>query len=633
MQNFHDELYKRLEFNNEKIKIHIEDVIRHKYYLTTLEILNHKYRGILFSNKVLSEGEIFLCQKESITFKTNERYPFLERFYKQSYQIEDCEILEPYQSFQSKFKNYTLNLLRRGQLSSNTIKVSMGLIFGNMNYLDEDFRIASKEGGIIHLFAASGLHLGIFLGFLKILFEKGFRFGYYSCRIIPLLLGLFYLILLNFPVSLQRAYLFAIFWLLASITFRKTTPLNLCIFCGTIISFIDQESFLGIGFNLSFGAVTGIFTFKKILDELIFGRFKNFFTESISLSLSAGIGTFPILIYFFKSYSYGAIFLNIVLVPLTSLILPILYTSLVIEWISLPILNELLWTLTELCIKLLYKITIDYSLIVGYYKSYSKVEPIILYFYIIFIFFIINIYLFYIYILKTKIESFENRMEIIELYTSNKERMRVLLKKLLLVFIKFSFHLIIPLIIFIFSYYGYFFKSEIIKIYDPISIFGYNFFLVKSKDKIFIDGDCKYHYSKIYKLINKDKESCRNIDEIHFSNLSCLSLSLKCNSNAKLFLYTPFFENKNKTIISESIYQEFKISQKNSKIQRKFEDPDLIFFAPHKENLYDLVLLTKQGKGKIVLQFPYNSKDSSEFWNNNRKLLSISESWEFTTYK
>ena len=63
----------------------------------------------------------------------------------------------------------------------------MGLLFGDLSYINNDFKNASKEGGIIHLFAASGLHLGIILGVFGYLLEKLFKMNYYISKIIPIL--------------------------------------------------------------------------------------------------------------------------------------------------------------------------------------------------------------------------------------------------------------------------------------------------------------------------------------------------------------------------------------------------------------------------------------------------------------
>ena len=44
----------------------------------------------------------------------------------------------------------------------------MGLFFGDTNYLDNEFKEKKSKRGwcFLHLFAASGLHIGVFIGFI-----------------------------------------------------------------------------------------------------------------------------------------------------------------------------------------------------------------------------------------------------------------------------------------------------------------------------------------------------------------------------------------------------------------------------------------------------------------------------------
>ncbi|MCZ8343986.1 MAG: ComEC/Rec2 family competence protein [Leptospira sp.] len=248
------------------------------------------------------------------------------------------------------FKSYVELAVNRIPLTKLESLVVKGFVFGSIASLPYSWKQRTKRTGLLHLFAASGLHLGIFVGSFYFLFSKIFQ----RIPIVPLLasigFGFFYLYLLDFPVSFLRAFIFAVYTMFGSYFHRKIFSLDLILYASANILLFQFSDFLSIGYCLSFAAVWGIFFIKPKLDLLVFPKSKIFIKENLHITLSCSISTFPFLVFFFKSYAFGGIIINFFLVPLSCLLLPIVYgslflgfcfsflsTSLDLSWLWLPI--------------------------------------------------------------------------------------------------------------------------------------------------------------------------------------------------------------------------------------------------------------------------------------------------------
>lgn len=607
--------------NSTELLFHLEKKIGKNFYRGSLLSKEGDY-SILIQTDEYVRNVLRVCEKNSITRislsnleknKETEDYSFYLR-------IENCKQKKDL-SFRKRFREFVFELLKKGGLLNSSTNIGMGLIFGDTSYLDDTFKTASKEGGIIHLFAASGLHLGIFLGSLSLLCVKIFRFNFYLEKIVPIFIGFGYLYVLNFPVSLSRAYLFALMWMLSKLFFRSISPLNLLILCSTIISLVQFGSFLEVGFLLSFGAVLGIFYLKKPFDDLLFGKHSNYFTDLITVSLGAGLGTFPILVFFFHSYSFGSIFLNLFLIPICTILLPSLYISLSLEFINFPIIKELFWTLTDLLLRTAARITLDVPDSLRFYRTYVDSENHILLFYFLFIILVLILYF-----IKTHnfSEDTEQKIEL-EIISSNLKEL-ILLSKVK--FLRLAPHLLFSLLclFFILSFnyisYIYNYPEKIIKIQEPIIRFSS--FLIQENKNLYINGSCFFYDKKIKESLSKNY--CESSYSIHINDSSCIKYFIHCKEKPNIYLYNK--ENRDR---SEIFYAFPEIQKMDSEIPRSFGTARIHFFAPHKESLERLKLIAQKEPGIIYLQFPYKSKDSSEDWNRYKKYLGIDEKWEFKT--
>ncbi|MCT8333090.1 ComEC/Rec2 family competence protein [Leptospira sp. 85282-16] len=252
------------------------------------------------------------------------------------------------------FRSYLETQIKKSPLTVFESRIVMGFVTGSTKEIPESFKDLAKESGILHLFAASGLHLGIFIGSLQFLGNLCFRKRKWISLILSLGVGFLYLYALDFPVSFLRAYLFVFLSLVASLFFRKIGPADLLVVSSAFIAFFLFYDFLSIGFLLSFGAVFGIFFLKPSLDQILIPKSKSILKENLHLTVACSLCSFPVLVYYFRSFSFGGIWINFLLVPLAGILLPTIYFTFflqslvpkfledqIISWIWVPASFEL----------------------------------------------------------------------------------------------------------------------------------------------------------------------------------------------------------------------------------------------------------------------------------------------------
>ncbi|AXR64437.1 ComEC/Rec2 family competence protein [Leptospira mayottensis] len=570
--------------------------------------------------------------------------------------------------FQEKFREQVLLELKEADLKKNSNRVALGLIFGEAKQLSREFKTKAKEGGILHLFAASGLHLGILMGVQYRLLRLIPSLGCKLPRIIPLLTGFLYLSALGYPVSLSRAWIFAGMLLFQGLFFRKLRSVDLLLGSAWILWIVDPPGLYTVSFCLSFGAVTGIFLFSYpiqttcnfLSDE---NPITSFFKENLSVSFSAGLGTMPVLLFAFGSFSFGSILLNLIVVPLAGILLPILYSSLIIQKIKLTFLAEPFWSITEFLIQILIYLSETLSQSLGFYREMGGAIWIGI---IGWVLLCVGIFLYTYFmeknylrgapkyklsaevsdrnskdadfppldsnsafpeidtaIYKQKFEEISKNIQNSEYYKlENKKRFR---KKSYPIFC-------VSFFIFIFGIHVLLYQSPNLFPTENRIVNNRFFFILRSGDSLIFSGKCKYGYKTISNVFRISKKTyCDSTDKRPLKNVfveeeSCLVWAFQCLQDRSQI--DIFYSGRDFELWSRASRFHFLKSNPIREIPLSKESK-ILFFHTKKDFLFQLSQKTKTGSGWILLETPYGSRDNSEVWNRNRKLLGLSENWMF----
>ena len=209
----------------------------------------------------------------------------------------------------------------------DTFAFAKALLLGDKSDLSWQQSREFSRSGISHIVAVSGLHVSILFGFIGMVTGKR--------RYLMLILGIPALLLFGamagFTASVTRAVIMQMLFLLALAVNREYDPPTALSFAGLVILLQCPLSIAGIGFQLSFASVAGIFLFyprlsgwlKKWLPgkgKKLRGRLERWFVSSVCVTLSATVMTVPLVAIHYGVVSLVGVVTNLLVLPVVSFI-------------------------------------------------------------------------------------------------------------------------------------------------------------------------------------------------------------------------------------------------------------------------------------------------------------------------
>lgn len=218
------------------------------------------------------------------------------------------------------------------------------IVLGEKEDLDQEIKNLYQESGIAHLLSISGLHVAIIgLAFYKFIRRRGLSFA--EAAVLGTGLILLYGIMTGNGVSTIRAIVMFVAAMGADVCGRAY-DIRSAMALAAILLLVDSPALLkNCGFLLSFGAVFAIVEVAPCVDSLICTDRKKIskrlkitrskkekvqlyirivavtFWKLINVSLAINLVTFPVLLYFYYELPLYSVFLNIIVIPLMSLVM------------------------------------------------------------------------------------------------------------------------------------------------------------------------------------------------------------------------------------------------------------------------------------------------------------------------
>lgn len=310
------------------------------------------------------------------------------------YKIEDYKILKS--DFIDKLykrRKYVFEKIE-SKIGERKAALITSVSFGYKSELNEDHKVLMKNLGISHAISISGLHLVLVYSVLRrILGVK-----------LSLMLALVYVLFSGASAPAVRAYIMIVILNLGKIVRRNYNPVAALSLAGIILILIKPYYIYNLGFVLSFLATLGIILFNKSLNKKLY-KLPNYIRNTVAISLSAQILTFPIIILYFNEVSLNFIFGNIIVIPFINIL--VVLGNVLIFIVEIPSIFNYIMYICHYIIKyidvIMYKIegisfdlmyfhyTVAYfyiSLLITYYfykKGFKKFiyYPLIMFFYIL----------------------------------------------------------------------------------------------------------------------------------------------------------------------------------------------------------------------------------------------------------
>lgn len=234
-------------------------------------------------------------------------------------------------TFVEKIKNKVKSSLD-ANLSEDYSELAYTMLFGDKAGLDGEIRINYTAGGIGHLLAISGLHIGFIVTMLSF-FLKKLKANRMVTFWVIICVVFVYALICGFTVSVTRAFIMTAVMLYAKLRFFQYDSLSSLSVAGLIILITNPMWLFDAGFQLSFLAVLSIIVLSPIFTRFLSKYFSKKLASSVAVCLSAQIGVVPVMMGTFSTFSVFSVVTNLICIPIASIAYMILFVSVLLSLI------------------------------------------------------------------------------------------------------------------------------------------------------------------------------------------------------------------------------------------------------------------------------------------------------------
>ena len=224
---------------------------------------------------------------------------------------------------------------REWGLTGERLAIFSALTIGYKAELSEDLRERFSVAGISHVLALSGLHIGIvwmLMGFLLRPLERNGAGRWLKWGISTTMLWCFAFVA-GLEASVVRAGIMCMLMELGRVSGGKSLSLNTSGVAGFFMLLYNPFYLFDVGFQLSFVAVFSILMFYPLVNRMVSSehRICRWGWGIVSVSVSAQLGTAPLVMYYFSNFSLYFLLANIVASILVPLIIAMGFLALLLS--------------------------------------------------------------------------------------------------------------------------------------------------------------------------------------------------------------------------------------------------------------------------------------------------------------
>ena len=254
-----------------------------------------------------------------------EKQNVFHQIYTQENQIK---IIQTHKTLDFYIENLRNNLSKSfdiHQFEPKTKAIIDALILGQRLELDKETIADYSNAGVIHILAISGLHISIIYFFIVFLLKplKKIKFGAEIQLLIVLAVLWLFALLTGLPASVTRAVTLFSFISIGNYFNQPKAIYNALAISAFLILLVKPNAIFDVGFQLSYAAVLSIVLFQPFYKKFYFSENKIavYFSDTVLVSLAAQIGVLPLSLYYFNQLPLLFLLANLVIIPLSSLVL------------------------------------------------------------------------------------------------------------------------------------------------------------------------------------------------------------------------------------------------------------------------------------------------------------------------
>ncbi|MDE7079552.1 MAG: ComEC/Rec2 family competence protein [Clostridia bacterium] len=226
-------------------------------------------------------------------------------------------------------------------VKSETAGFLYAMTLGDKSGLDDQIKTDFQRTGAAHIFAVSGLHVGIIAASLLWLLKKCKIKKNLTQLIIVAAVLIPFCGLCGFSTSTLRATVMTLIALGArTLMYRSDSLTNLSL-AGCVILLADPLYLFDVGFLMSFFAVFGLITISAPIQKLFPKKLPRKLAGLLSATISVNVALLPIMVMSFGGQTLLSVVANLIVIPFAGIFFPIYLVALVISSI-LPFMGILL---------------------------------------------------------------------------------------------------------------------------------------------------------------------------------------------------------------------------------------------------------------------------------------------------
>ena len=381
-----------IDGNRLKLYIKAQENLYGVYYIKSKNE-KKELSKLKLGSKIIINGSFRVPTNNSVFHLFNYKYYLLSKKIYYIVDIESYRIDPSNIKFYYKLKNNIIKYINR----FNSKKYLKTFVLGDNSDIDLEISNNYKNIGISHLLAISGMHITLLSSLLLFTLNKISKYKKSNYFLIFIILFI-YMFLTNFSPSVIRAVL--LFYVLSINKIFKIgiSTINLYLLVLSIVLLINPYIIYSVAFKYSYVISFYLITFNKIIE-----RFKNYFIKILVTSLISFIVSIPITINTSFQINLLTPIINVIFVPLVSLLIfPLSLITLVIPKLDnlLVIFTNLMQNLSLLIGKYNIIITMRYLNLFNFIFYYIMITIILICFlykkYYSILFLILQIMIFYV---------------------------------------------------------------------------------------------------------------------------------------------------------------------------------------------------------------------------------------------
>jgi competence protein ComEC len=217
--------------------------------------------------------------------------------------------------------------LKTHMISEENLSIVNALLLGQRYEVSRDTYESFTGSGAVHILAISGLHIGLLLLLLSVVFKPltYFNNGKLIVSIVIIVLLWTYAFIVGMSASVVRAVTMFSLFTIAMYSNRLTNTYNTLAISAFILLLFNPFYVFDIGFQMSYAAVFAIIWIKPVFDNFYQPSYfiSRKFWDVFSVTISAQLGVLPISLFYFHQFP-GLFFVsNLIIIPLLGILLGI----------------------------------------------------------------------------------------------------------------------------------------------------------------------------------------------------------------------------------------------------------------------------------------------------------------------